>query len=58
MRRRAVLLALLLAVTVPVAVRAATFACSPLCAVFNDPWDPLYWIFGCDQCPPNPPDAG
>ena len=31
--------------------------CSPLCAIYTSPWDPLYWFHRCDRCPPNPPEG-
>lgn len=59
MRRRAVLLAVVLALATPVVIRAFEPSCNPLCAwVGRDIWNPLYWLYGCDSCPPNPPDAG
>ena len=32
--------------------------CHPLCAIYTDVWDPLYWFHGCWTCPPPPPVGG
>lgn len=44
------------ALVLAVVLRAAG-DCSPLCAIYTDVWDPLYWFHGCWQCPP-PPGGG
>ena len=58
MRRRAVLVAvavaLLLLVFVP---RAQADDCHPLCAIYDDPWHPLYWFYNCRSCPPPSPEG-
>lgn len=62
MKTRRLALLTIIAVTLLVkgAVRLAPRAepsCFPACPLY-DVWDPRYWLFGCDSCPPNPPDAG
>jgi hypothetical protein len=56
MRRRALLVAVAVALVLLVFVPCA-FAgdCSPLCAIYTDVWDPLYWFHGCYNCPPPSP---
>lgn len=56
MRTRALLIAGLLALALLVFVpHAQADDCSPLCAVYTDPWDPLYWWHSCYRCPPPSP---
>lgn len=58
MRTRRLLFAGIVAVILAVTVARATAGyCFPLCPLYNV-WDPQYWLFGCDACPKNPPDAG
>ncbi len=50
----AVLVAVLLAATVPVLVRAADEDCrTSVCDVYSNPWEFFYWVFRCylPRCP-------
>ena len=58
MRRRALLVAVLFAFELGLALPAAADDCHPLCAVYTDPWHPLYWFYGCHTCPPPSPIGG
>jgi hypothetical protein len=50
----ALVAALLLLVFVP---HAQAADCHPLCAIYTNVWDPLYWWHSCYNCPPPSPEA-
>jgi hypothetical protein len=58
MRRvRYALAALVFAFALGLAVPVAADDCHPLCAVYDDPWHPLYWFYNCRSCPPPSPEG-
>jgi hypothetical protein len=56
-RTRYALAALVFAIALGLAWPAAADDCSPLCAIYDDPWHPLYWFYNCRTCPPPSPEG-